>query len=91
MQIGNHATRNDVMMMSLPKTMGNCGPSGNQININIIRKDMMRVMQKCNFYGFWDTVSKVKAFISNLTMSTYQIWSCHVTLAAKLQKVLFLA
>ena len=25
--------------------------------------------------------------MSNLTMSTYQIWSCHVTLAAKLQKV----
>ena len=91
MQIGNHATRNDVIMMSLPKTMGKCGPPGNQTNINIIRNDMMGAIQKCNFYGFWDAVSKIKTFISNLTMSTHQIWSCHVTLAAKLQKLLFLA
>ena len=52
MQIGNHATRNDVIMMSLPKTMGKCGPPGNQTNINIIRNDMMGAIKKCNFCGF---------------------------------------
>ena len=46
MQIGKHATRNDVIMMSLPKTMGKCGPPGNQTNINIIQKDLMRAIQK---------------------------------------------
>ena len=27
--------------------------------------------------------------MSNFTMVTHQIWSCHVTLAAKLQKIYF--
>ena len=46
MQIGKHATRNDVIMMPSTKTMGKCGPPGNQRNINIIQKDLMRAIQK---------------------------------------------
>ena len=49
----NRVTKNDVIMMSLPKTMENNGKmqtSVQQNKIHIIGKVLMRAIQKCNFY-----------------------------------------
>ena len=49
----NHVTRNDVIMMSLPKTMENnvkMRASAEPNKLYIIRKVLMRALQKCNFY-----------------------------------------
>ena len=48
----NHVTKNDVIMMSLPETMGNNGEmqtyaKPNKLYIN--RKVLMRAIQKCTF------------------------------------------
>ena len=61
-QFENHVTRNDFIMMSLPKTMENNGKMRTSMEPNkiyIVRKDLMKVIQKCNFYWIWATVSKV--------------------------------
>ena len=42
----NHMTRNDVIMTSLPKTMENADLR----ETNIIRKVLMRAIQKCTLY-----------------------------------------
>ena len=51
----NHVTRNDVITKNNGKMQTSAEP--NKIYIN--RKDLMRAIQKCNFYWIWATVSKV--------------------------------
>ena len=49
----SHVTRNDVIMMSLPKTMENNGEmrtSAKPNKLYIIRKVLMGAIQKCTFY-----------------------------------------
>ena len=46
----NHVRRNDVIMMSLPKTMKKCVKSEKQVKLYIIRKVLTRGIQKCTFY-----------------------------------------
>ena len=57
----NHVTRNDVIMMSLPKTMENNGEirtSAKPNKLYINRKVLMRAIQKCTSYWIWATMSK---------------------------------
>ena len=57
----HHVTRNDVIMMSLPKQWKqweNVDLRGTK-KIYIVQKVLMRAIQKCNFYWIWATVSKV--------------------------------
>ena len=58
--------------------MGKCGPQQNLAKY-ISSKGFMRAIQKCNFYWIWATVSKVMTIYVKFTMTTHQIWSCHVT------------
>ena len=51
----DHVTRNDVRMMSLPKTTGKRGPPRNQSNY-IHSKG---IIQKCKCYRIWTIFSKV--------------------------------
>ena len=49
----NHVTRNDVKLASLPKTMKDnrkVRTSSEPNKIYIVRKDLRRAIQKCNFY-----------------------------------------
>ena len=49
----NHATRNDDIMMSLPKTMENnrkMRASAEPNKLSFVRKDLMRAVQKCKGY-----------------------------------------
>ena len=53
MQFENHVTKNDVIMMSLPKTMENDRKMRTSVKtkeIYIVRKILMRAVQTCNFY-----------------------------------------
>ena len=81
----NHVTRNDVIMMSLPKTMEDnkkmrISAEPNKIYIN--QKVLMRAIQKCEF----ETLSKVMGIYVKFTKTTHHIWSCHVTLASNSEK-----
>ena len=64
MKFENHVTRNDVMMMSLSKTMGKCGPPRKQTNI-YCSKGFDESFQKRNFYQILTTVSKVMGVYVN--------------------------
>ena len=54
----NHVTRNDVIMTSLPKQW-KVRTSAKPNKLYIIRKVLMRAIQKCTFYWNWVTMSKV--------------------------------
>ena len=88
-------TRNDVIMMSLPKTMENNGNNGKTRTLAepnklyIVQKFFMRAIQKCRFYWIWTTVSNVMGIYVKFTMTTHQIWSCHVTLASNSENFYF--
>ena len=65
----NHVTRNDVIMMSLPKTMednGKMRTSAEPKKIYIVRKVLMRAIQRCNFIEFEPLCQNLRAFMSNL-------------------------
>ena len=53
---------NDVIMMSLPKTMAKFGPPN---RFYIIRKVLTRAIQKCTYYLIWAAMSKLWFFLSN--------------------------
>ena len=56
----NHIRKNDVIMMSLPKTIEKFGPPRNQTNyISFERYWLIRAIRECTFYWIWATVSKV--------------------------------
>ena len=86
----NHVTRNDVIMMSLPKTIEeqwkNTDLCGTKQNI-YLSKGFDESYPKCNFYGI--LCQKLWAFMSSFTMTTLQRWSCHVTLSAYLENIYF--
>ena len=72
--------------MSLLKTMENnenMQTSAESNKTYIVRKVLMRAIQKCNF------LLKLWAFMSTFVMTTHQIWSCHVTLAKNFEHVNF--
>ena len=88
----SYVTRNDVIMMSLPKTMENnekMRTSAEPNKIYIGGKVLMRAIQKCNFYWIWATMSKVMGIYVKFTKTTHQIWSCHVTLASSSENFYF--
>ena len=61
-------TRNDVIMTSLPNAMeknGKVGTSAKPNKLYIIRKLLMRPIQKCTFIKFEPLCQKMRAFLSN--------------------------
>ena len=68
-------------MMSLQKqwkTMGKCRPPRNQTYI--VRKVLLRAIKNVTLIEL-ERCQKLWAFMSNFTITTQQIWSCHVALA----------
>ena len=57
--------------------------------IYIVRKVLMRAIQKCTFIEFEPMCQRLRAFMSRFTMTNHQIWSCHVTLATDLENFYF--
>ena len=49
----------------------------------------MRAIQKCNFTQFESLCQKLWVFMLSFTMTTHQIWSSHVTLAANFENFYF--
>ena len=88
-QFENHVTRNDFIMMSLPKTMGKCGPPWNQTKYISFERIWWKLSKNVTFIEFEPLCQKLWAFMSSFTMTTHQIWSCHVTLSSKFRKFLF--
>ena len=60
-QFENHVTRNDFIMMSLPKTIekGKCGPPWNQTKYISFETIWWKLSKNVTFIEFWATVSKV--------------------------------
>ena len=64
----NHVTRNDVIMMSLPKTMENNGNMRTSVEPNkmyIVLKVLMRAIQNVAFSEFEPLCQKLWAFMSS--------------------------
>ena len=59
MHFKDHVTRNDVIIMSLPKTMKKMRTSEKQVKLYIIRKVLPIAIQKCKFYEILMILSKV--------------------------------
>ena len=84
----NHVRRNDVIMMSLPKTMENnrkMQTSAEPNKIYIVQKVLMRAIQKCNFYWIWATLSKVMGIYVTFYHDHSPNLSCHLTLATNFE------
>ena len=67
-------------------------PNKLYIYIYIIRKVLMRAIQKLTFIEFDPLCKKLWTFISNFgifMMPALQIWPCHVTQEANFEKILF--
>ena len=58
--------------------------------IYIIQKVLMRVIQNVTFIEFEPLCQKLWVFISSFTMTTHQIWSCHMNLAINIENFYFL-
>ena len=56
--------------MPLPKTMENNGKMRTRAEPNIVRKVLMRAIEKYNFYWIWATVSKVMDIYVKFTITT---------------------
>ena len=62
-------TRNDVIMMSLPKTMetmGKCGPPRNQTKYILFERFWLELFKNVTFIEFELLCQKLWAFMSNL-------------------------
>ena len=85
----SHVTRNDVIMMSLPKTMennGKCGPRRNQIKYISLERFWWEPFKNVIFIEFEPLCqSKVMGIYVKFTKTTRQIWWCHVTLASNFE------
>ena len=57
--------------------------------IYIVGKVLMRAIQKCNFIEFEPLCQKLWEFMAGFTMTTHQIGSCHMTLAANFEHFYF--
>ena len=74
-------TRNDVIMRLLPKNNGKMRTSAKPNKLYIIRKVLIRAIQKCTFIEFEPLYQKLWAFMSNLgifAMPAPQIWQCQL-------------
>ena len=92
----NYVTRNDVIMMSLPKTMENNGEmrtSAKPDKLHTNRKVLMRAIKNVLCIEFEPLRQKLWAFLSNFgiffKMPAHQIWSFHVTQEANFELFLF--
>ena len=83
----NHLTRNDVIMMSLPKTVVKCGPQWNQTKYTSFEKFWQELSKNVICIEFEPLCQKLWVFMSSFTMTTHQIWSCQVTLALQISKI----
>ena len=84
-------TRNDVIMMSLPKTMednGKMRTSAEPNKIYIVGKVLMSAIKNVFFIEFEPLYQKLWAFF-NFAKTIHQIWSCHVTLALNSENFYF--
>ena len=85
----SHVTRNDVIMMPLPKTVednGKMRTSEEPNKIYIVGKVFMRATI---FIEFEPLCQKLWAFYVKFTKTTHQIWSCHLTLASNSENFYF--
>ena len=91
----NHVTRNDVIMMSLPKTMetmGKCGPPRNQQIIcqsKGIGESCPKMYFILNLSHYVKSCGHFGQILAFFTMPTHQIWSYHVTKEANFENFLF--
>ena len=51
----------------------------------MVQKVLMRDIKNVNFIEFESLCQKLWAFMLSFTMTTHQIWSCHLTMAANFE------
>ena len=73
-----NVTRNDLIMMSLQ----NNGKMRTSAESNKICHSKCLLSKNVIFIEFEPLCRKLWAFMSSFTMTTHQIWSCHMTLAS---------
>ena len=77
-------------MMSLSKTMETLEkPPRNQTEHILFERIDESYPKMLNFIEFGPLCQKLWAFMSSFTMTTHQIWSCDVTLAANSKIFIF--
>ena len=65
------------------------GPPRNQTKYISFERFWWELSKNVIFIKFEPLCQKLWAFMSSFTMTTYQIWSCHVTLAAHFENFYF--
>ena len=83
----NHVTRNDVIMMSLPKTMKKCGRPRNQSNYISFERPWRELSKNASFIKFEQKLWAFKWNFGVFTTSTHQIWLNHVTPGANFENL----
>ena len=87
----HHVTRNDVIMMSLPKQWKqweNVDLRGTKKYISF-KKFWWELSKNVTFIEFEPLCQKLWAFMSSFTITAHQIWSCHMTLATNFDNFYF--
>ena len=69
--------------------MGTCGHLHNQTKCVSFERIWWQLSKNLTFIEFKPFCQKLWAFMSSFTMTTHQIWSCHVTLAANFENFYF--
>ena len=72
----------------ITKNNGKMRTSSKPNKLYIIRKVLMRAIQKCTFYWIWVTMLKVMSIYVKF-WHFLRIWPCHVTQEANFEKNLF--
>ena len=92
MQIYKPCDKNDVTMLSLPKTIENKEKIRTSLEPNkiyIVQMFWWELSKNVTFIEFETLCQTLWAFMSNFTTTTHNIWSCHVTLAANFENFYF--
>ena len=69
--------------------MGTCGHLRNQTKCVSFERIWWQLSKNLTFTEFKPFCQKLWAFMSSFTMTTHQIWSCHVTLAVNFENFYF--
>ena len=69
--------------------MRKCGPQRNQTKYIFFERFWWELCKNVTFIEFEPLCQKLWVFMSSFTMTTHQIWSCHVTLAANFETFYF--
>ena len=81
----NHVTRNDVITESNGKQWENTDLRRTKQNIYHSKRIWWELSKNVTFIEFELLCQMLWAFMSSFTMTSHQIWSCHVTLAANFE------